>query len=72
MTVYAVYWWEDWEMETTLDNIFPTEESARRVANSILVQENIRGVVVAKMRVTEYGMQHVADVYKQEKKPRDV
>ena len=71
MTVYAFYWWE-WGEQPTLDDIFPTEDDARRVANSTLVQDNIEGVCVAKMRVTEYGMQHVADVYVQEKKPRDV
>lgn len=70
MIVYAFYWWE-WEGDVVLDDVFPTEEDARKVANSTLVQDNISGVVVAKMRLTEYGMQHVADVYIQEKKPRE-
>lgn len=66
MTVYAVYWWE-WGEQDTLDDIFPTEESARHTANQILVQKNIEGVSVIKCQVSEYGLRSICEVYKQEK-----
>ena len=72
MIVYSLWWREKNANMDTLDNIFPNEESARSVANQILVQDNIESVSVDKCTVTEYGLQRVKTVYEQEKKPKDL
>ena len=69
MTVYALYWWEKSDpYNSVLDDVFPTEESARHTANSILVQEHILGVAVTRCQLTEFGMKAIKEVYNQEKK----
>ena len=68
MIVYSLWWCEKGAHVDTLDNIFPNEESARSVANQILVQDNIESVSVDKDAITEYGLQRIKTVYEQEKK----
>ena len=70
--VYAVYWREcDDILQSELDNIFPTAESAIRLAKKIGQQKNIYEVSVSCLEVTEeYGMHCIKDVYRETHKER--
>ena len=68
MIVYSLWWHERGAHDDTLDDVFPDEESARKTANQILVQDNIDAVYVYKCHLTEFGLRVAKLIYQQEKK----
>ena len=68
MIAYETWWWETDEFrDASLDDMFSAKEPAIKSAEKIFKQDNILGVQVLKVDITENGSEILGEVFRKEK-----
>jgi hypothetical protein len=68
MIAYATWWWEtDEYRDANLDDMFSAKETAIESVEKIFKQDNILGVQVLKVDITENGSEILGEVFRKEK-----
>lgn len=68
MIAYSTWWWEtDEYRDANLDDMFSAKEPAIESVEKIFKQDNILGVQVLKVDITENGSEILGEVFRKEK-----